>query len=753
MATDKIRVEGFERVDIQDFQAAVKGTLEEQERQLFSQFFTDPSKTQLWVLDGFEMSNPSAKLVTVTRGRAILGSRDGGTVLPGMLCTEGDMSITVDLNTYADAIYNIYVRFESVPGEYQTRLFWNPDGTGSEFGRSIATKYVAGWNVRIETTSPGAEWLKIGEVYLNQPGHGTIDVIDTRDLYFEGLQQGDSTFKTGWSTDGAGSADDRDADRLAHGVKDLRTFVAATQQCLEDIKGRGLSKWYERSIGGMNIGFDAAPVADRLAVGDANFNLVLDGITPYLYFDATDFIAYDRLNDILAFYIGGAEKVALKANELYPGFNNTLDLGNTSKRYKDLWLAGTIQNVTNINMTGAITNTGDVVVTPVAAGALRASAQTFNLGNATIPWNTAYAHRMELFSHSGGDANTPEVYFENQNGANPARNKWRVHAQSDAIFALENIISGTGYDFLTFTSDGTTTPSSINAKAPFHADAKVIVGNGLSVDTNALLHVGGAGLKVDGLDHASPTAEYVGLFDRDGYHPCIEWDQPSAATNCKTWRVCAQTNAVLAFNVVDSGGNELRFMNFEHDGGTDKAWSVAFSAEQVLFQSNVVSFATAAGKGIASNLVPNTTGRDLGNSSYPWQKAYFAVTGGNGIATALIPVSTGLDLGNSTYYWDDVYANKVWVKDTGGTQGVATFDTEDDLALIDRMTPDGEAIVVRKNGQDRNIITTNPENVPWPMRNDDGKFLDLPSSLMFILGAIKQLHAKVRNLETALARA
>jgi hypothetical protein len=104
----------------------------------------------------------------------------------------------------------------------------------------------------------------------------------------------------------------RSTNRADDGISDVQTFVAATRQCLEDIKGRGLRRWWERDIGGLNIGFDADPTEKRIAFGDADS--YLDHASPgasssvTLRFATGDALVYDRGTDELALTIGTTSK-------------------------------------------------------------------------------------------------------------------------------------------------------------------------------------------------------------------------------------------------------------------------------------------------------------------------------------------------------------------------------------------------------------------------------------------------------------
>lgn len=278
---DLTRFESNERVDIGDFNRVAINSSSDQINELIHNFLVNPDGDDRFILSGFSMSNPSGNQVRVEQGKAILHQRYNGEVVESVLSTSGDTYKIVDISTYPNNTYNIYIRFEHVLGDQQGRIFWDPSGTGSEYTQTIPTKYEANWSVRIEASSPGQEWFRIGTVVMP-----SMSITDYRDMYFEGSV--DSTYASGWSSDGGGSANDRNTDRDTYGIVDLRTFVAATKQCLEDIKGRGIRHWYDRSIGGLNIGFDADPIERALYVQSDEFGLTASTTGVYRTLKFTD---------------------------------------------------------------------------------------------------------------------------------------------------------------------------------------------------------------------------------------------------------------------------------------------------------------------------------------------------------------------------------------------------------------------------------------------------------------------------------
>jgi hypothetical protein len=337
MGQDLAKLHGNERVDLGDFEFIADAAWQDAHRQLPEQFLVDPAKTRTFIIDGFETTNPIAEQVQVAKGRALLSIRENGVVKRTILTSEGDATKTIDASTFANGTYGVYIRFEYVEGASESRIFWNPAGAGSEFAQTVATKRLANWSMRAELASPGTEWEKVAE-FVVTGGTITAGPTDYRNLYFEGEVNGG--YPNRWSTDSGGTANDRNSDRAQYGVKDLNTFTRAMRQCLEDIKGRGLRKWYERDIGGMNIGFDANPISGRLAVGDANHYLGLSAGDPHWNVDSgNDYIAYVRSSNQFVWIVGGATFAYLDSAGLQLT-NRGLVVGHTGAPVNDVVSVG-----------------------------------------------------------------------------------------------------------------------------------------------------------------------------------------------------------------------------------------------------------------------------------------------------------------------------------------------------------------------------------------------------------------------------
>lgn len=330
MGTDLLKAEANERVDLADWQFGMEESIRENVRQIANQFLVSPT-AQAWILDGFTINNPAGEQVRVVSGRALLGYRIGSDILNHVFSTDGASERIIDVSTFSNGTYGIYIRFEYLDSDSASRAFWNPSGAGSEFVQTIATRKQANWSLRIELTSPGDEWLKIGQVIVAASAISTAagGLVDQRPFYFEGDRDSDiapttpvdngTQFPSGWSTEGGGVANDRSADRELYGTKDLQASIAATRQCLEDIKGRGLRRWWDRDIGGMNIGFDADPVTDTLAVGDADFNFAIFGNHATISFDSAggfSRVRYERTTNIMKWDLLGTNRMELTTTGL-----------------------------------------------------------------------------------------------------------------------------------------------------------------------------------------------------------------------------------------------------------------------------------------------------------------------------------------------------------------------------------------------------------------------------------------------------
>ena len=378
MAKNRLRVQANERVDLADFSSISGDHLFANLEEIFDNFACSPSRTRSWVIDGFTMSNPAGSQIQVDLGRAILAQRRDGAVKYGILATAGDSEKIVDLNTYPPGLYGVYVRFEEVQDSFQSRIFWNPAGVGSEYAQTIATAWAAQWGVRVELNLPGEEWMLIGTV-----DQATMTITDLRNFYFEGQTP---YFLSGWSAEGGGSADDRDPDRGANGVTDVQMMTAALRQSIEDIRGRGLRRWWEKGIGGLNVGFDTDPTEGRIGIGHDTFpglalNVMGAGADKKIWAHVADDTSYifacfnDAFDDLNCVFrvdrTGYVPSPIYFYTNLAPQMSGLQQLGTDTEYWSKLYLSADADNGVG----------GDLVPTDNIS---------FDLGNVLYQWQDAF---------------------------------------------------------------------------------------------------------------------------------------------------------------------------------------------------------------------------------------------------------------------------------------------------------------------------------------------------------------------------
>ena len=349
MTMKTLRVEANERVDFNDFKFLVADSLDALLRRPGEALYAADPAARSWVLEGFALANPTGKQLQVGGGRAILAARIDGSVNYGYLLDGGAGSQTIDLGPMTPGTYGVYIRFEILDSDPSSRVFWDPAGTGTEFASTVPTRRSASWSVRVETTNPGPEWAQIGTA--DNSGVGLV-IVDLRPLFFEGVPA--TTYPSGWSAEGGGVADDRNPDRSLYGVTDLQSFSAAVRQCVEDIKGRGLRRWWDEGLGGMNLGFDTDPVESRLALDDDRFFLQGDPATPYWQFDDDDKIEFDRGQNFLNFILGTENEMRLRGEGL--SVRNGLYVGSVTNTPTDneIYAEGDVKSGAYLRASGRI---------------------------------------------------------------------------------------------------------------------------------------------------------------------------------------------------------------------------------------------------------------------------------------------------------------------------------------------------------------------------------------------------------------
>ena len=232
-----IKTRPGQRIDQPDFEHVADRTPRDGLEQLGQGLLTGTDTNRHYVLSGFTPSVNSTT-VTVAGGTALLSYRDQGELRYSTLVTDGATSRSIDIGSFPDATYFVYVAVTLEEGTYENRAFWdttlNPD---AETTRTVATKRIEDWTIAVETVSPGDEWMKIAQVVKSA---GSLTLTDQREFYFEGSPVSSPAYSV--TTTEWGTNDDRNANRATYGVKSLRKFVRAVQHQLTSIIG-GTGWW------------------------------------------------------------------------------------------------------------------------------------------------------------------------------------------------------------------------------------------------------------------------------------------------------------------------------------------------------------------------------------------------------------------------------------------------------------------------------------------------------------------------------
>lgn len=189
-------------------------------------------KTQpdAFILEGFSVS-VAGLVLTINGGRAILSTRDERGQQNGHILSGGDTQKSIDLTSFADATYGVFIRFSLRETAFQNRIFWNASApTPVEVPRNIGTRLTEAWDVVIEQVSPGSEWTRVADV---QKAAGALTPTDRRVFFFEGEASNqhvvvDAEF---------GGNNDRADNRALEGVFGFRRAMRGLQRQVQDIIG------------------------------------------------------------------------------------------------------------------------------------------------------------------------------------------------------------------------------------------------------------------------------------------------------------------------------------------------------------------------------------------------------------------------------------------------------------------------------------------------------------------------------------
>jgi hypothetical protein len=239
MATKSfVRTRAGQRVDQPDFERASDTSTRDVVEQLGEHILTGSDTNRHYVLEGFT-TTAVGTVVTVLGGVGLFGYRDRGELRYGSVMSSGATSRSIDVSSFTDGAYTVYVALTLNDAEFGNRAFWDAAlGTPAEVTRNVPTRRAENWAIAVETASPGAEWLPIAT--FTKTGASLSAPADIRELFFEGRANNSPAYSV---TDAEwGSANDRNANRSTYGIRSLRKFVRAVQRQLSSIIG-GTGWW------------------------------------------------------------------------------------------------------------------------------------------------------------------------------------------------------------------------------------------------------------------------------------------------------------------------------------------------------------------------------------------------------------------------------------------------------------------------------------------------------------------------------
>jgi hypothetical protein len=249
MATKSfVRTRAGQRVDQPDFERASDTSPRDVVEQLGEHILTGSDTNRHYVLQGFT-TTAVGTVVTVLGGVGLFGYRDRGEIRYGSIMSSGATSRSIDVGSFTDGAYTVYVALTLNDAEFGNRAFWDAAlGTPAEVTRNVPTRRAENWAIAVETASPGAEWLPVAT--FTKTGASLSTPADIRELFFEGRANNSPAYSV---TDAEwGSANDRNANRSTYGIRSLRKFVRAVQRQLNSIIG-GANGWWDAVPAGANL--------------------------------------------------------------------------------------------------------------------------------------------------------------------------------------------------------------------------------------------------------------------------------------------------------------------------------------------------------------------------------------------------------------------------------------------------------------------------------------------------------------------
>ena len=191
------------------------------------------------IIEGFAAQATTGSALSIRRGTALVGARIRGKVYKGMLISEGPLLRTLDVSSYADGSYLVYIRFEFSETSIASRAFWDDVASPqTETTRTIPTRHSNDWSLiavpTIPAPTPGEEWVGIGTLAVSS---GAISSwVPARDFLFDGRESNSFVLTdTDWGT--STERGDSKEERQQHHLRGLAKFAKAVLRQIQDIIG------------------------------------------------------------------------------------------------------------------------------------------------------------------------------------------------------------------------------------------------------------------------------------------------------------------------------------------------------------------------------------------------------------------------------------------------------------------------------------------------------------------------------------
>ena len=223
-----LRTEPGQRIDQPELQHAAERSQKDGLAQLVEEVIRGPDGPAT-AITGWTVTT-SGGSITVARGTAITGYRDGGVLYRGIVLAGGPASRTISVAAFADGTYGVYVRLSFRPSVVRNRRAWNATATPSptEIARLQATRIVEDWDLVLEINNPGDDFLLLGTLPITGGAPGSFTAAAA--LLFDSARANRAITDADW-----GSAADRSI--FTPNIRGLTRWTRMVMRQLQDIIG------------------------------------------------------------------------------------------------------------------------------------------------------------------------------------------------------------------------------------------------------------------------------------------------------------------------------------------------------------------------------------------------------------------------------------------------------------------------------------------------------------------------------------